>query len=125
SASNADTLLMLRNALVMERLKDNIETGEIDLLRGAPRAWLESGKQIRLARMPTYFGELGMEAAGDQAGLRATIDAPQRNARLLLHVRRPMKLAMVNGAPHSDCDFQNGIVRLLPGTKRYTIEVRY
>jgi hypothetical protein len=37
SASNSDTLLMLRNALVVEELKDDVETGDIHLLRGAPR----------------------------------------------------------------------------------------
>ncbi len=125
SASNADTLLMLRNALVMEELKDNVETGTIDLLRGAPRAWLESGKQIRVARMATYFGDLSMQVTGERAGVRATIDPPERGARLLLHVRRPVKSVLVNGAEHRDCDYENGIVRLAPGPKRYTVEVRY
>jgi hypothetical protein len=125
SASNADTLLMLRNALVLERLKDNIETGEIDLLRAAPRAWLDSGKPIRVTRMPTYFGELSLQVTGDRAGARATIDAPEHSARLLLHVRRPVKSVMVNGADHRDCDFENGIVRLPAGVKRYSVEVRY
>jgi adhesin HecA-like repeat protein len=125
SASNADTLLMLRNALVVEELKDNIETGSIDLLRGVPRAWIESGKQIRAARMPTYFGEVSMQVTGGRDGVRATIDPPERRARLLLHVRRPFRSALVNGAPHNDCDFESGIVRLEPGTKRYTVEVRY
>jgi hypothetical protein len=125
SASNADTLLMLRNALVMERLKDNVETGDIDLLRGAPRAWLDSGKPIRLARMATYFGEFSMDATGDRAGLRATIDAPPRSARLLLHTRHPIKGVLVNGASYTDCDYQQGIVRLPAGPKRYQVEVRY
>jgi hypothetical protein len=125
SASNADTLLMLRNALVMERLKDNVETGDIDLLRGAPRAWIESGKPIRLTRMATYFGEVSMEATGDRVGVHATIDAPPRSARLLLHVRHPIKNAMVNGTLYTDCDFQQGIVRLPAGPKRYQVEVRY
>jgi hypothetical protein len=125
SASNADTLLMLRNMLLMERLKDNIETGDIDLLRGAPRAWMESGKPIRLWRMPTYFGELSIEATGDRMGMRATVVPPERTARLLLHVRRPMKSVVVNGVDHRDCDFENGIVRLSSAAKRYTVEVRY
>jgi hypothetical protein len=125
SASNADTLLMLRNALVMEELKDNIETGDVDLLRGAPHAWTEAGKQIRLSRMPTYFGEISMEVTGERGGVRATIDAPARSARLLLHIRRPIKKVLVNGADFRDCDFENGIVRLAPGTKRYVVQVRY
>jgi hypothetical protein len=125
SASNADTLLMLRNSLVMERLKDNIETGDLDLLSGAPRAWLESGKPIRIERLPTYFGKISLGATGDRAALRATIDPPERSARLMLHIRRPIKTALVNGAPHTDCDFEHGIVRLPAGTKRYQVEVRY
>ena len=125
SASNADTLLMLRNALVMERLKDNIETGDLDLLSGAPKAWLESGKPIRIEGLPTYFGKVSMEATGDRSALRATIDPPERTARLALHVRRPIKSALVNGAPHTDCDFERGIVRLPAGTKRYRVEVQY
>src|SRR5215470_1595664 len=91
SASNADTLLMLRNALVVERLKNNVETGDLDLLSGVPRAWLEIGKPIRVNRLPTYFGEISIQATGDRTALRAAIDAPDRGARLLLHVRRPIK----------------------------------
>jgi hypothetical protein len=125
SASNADTLLMLRDALVMEELKDNVETGDLDLLRGAPRAWLEPGKQIRVGRLPTYFGEISFEVTGERGGIRALIDPPARGARLLLHLRRPVKSVMVNGADYRDCDFENGVVRLAPGSKRYTLEVRY
>ncbi|HJZ99852.1 MAG TPA: hypothetical protein VKE70_25260 [Candidatus Solibacter sp.] len=125
SASNADTLLMLRNALVLEGLKDNIETGDIHLLRGAPHAWLAAGKQVRAERMPTYFGELSMQVTGEAHGVRAAIDTPARDARLLLHIRRPITSATVNGAPYTDCDFAAGIVRLPPGAKRYTVEVRY
>src|SRR5689334_13252467 len=125
SASNADTLLMLRNALVMERVKSNIETGDLDLLAGAPKAWLESGRPVRVERLPTYFGKISMEATGDRSSLRATIDPPEHAARMALHVRRPIKSALVNGAPHTDCDFEHGIVRLPAGTKRYRVEVRY
>ncbi len=125
SASNADTLLMLRNALVMEELKDNVETGDIDLLRGAPRAWLDNGKQIRLARMPTYFGGISMQVTAERRVVRAAIEAPPRSARLLLHLRRPLKSVLVNGSDHRDCDFENGVVRLSPGDRRYSVEARY
>jgi hypothetical protein len=125
SASNADTLLMLRNALAMEELKDNIETGDLDLLRGAPRAWLEPGKQIRVSRLPTYFGEISMQVAGERGGARAIIDAPARPARLVLYLRRPLKRVLVNGVECGDCDFVNGVVRLAPGAERYTVAVRY
>ena len=60
SAANADTLLMLREALVLEELKQDVETGKVSLLRGAPRAWLEPGKSIRVKRLPTYFGDIAV-----------------------------------------------------------------
>jgi hypothetical protein len=126
SASNADTLLMLRNSLVYEELKDNIETGDIHLLSGAPKAWLAEGKHIRLTRIPTYFGDLTMDIAGGRTGARAEINTPPRTyQRLLLHFRRPITLATVNRTDHRDGDFQNGIVRLKAGPERYTLEVRY
>src|SRR5882762_6428485 len=58
SAANADTLLMLRNALVLEELKNDAETGKLFLLKGTPRAWLQPGKRIRVERLPTYFGDI-------------------------------------------------------------------
>ncbi len=125
SASNADTLLMLRNALVMEDLKDNIETGDLHLLRGAPRAWLDTGKQVRVTALPTYFGKVSMQVTGERGGVRAIVDAPDRPARLLLNLRHPVKSVLVNGADYRDCDFENGVVRLAPGARRYTVEVRY
>jgi hypothetical protein len=125
SASNADTLLMLRNALVMEKLNHNIETGDLDLLRGAPRAWLDPGKQIRVSRLPTYFGPVSFQVTGERGGIRAEIEPPTGDARLLLHLRRPFRAARVNGAETHDCDFENGIVRLAPGARSYLVEVRY
>jgi hypothetical protein len=125
SASNADTLLMLRNALAMEELRDNVETGDLDLLRGAPRAWLDAGKQIRVGRLPTYYGPVSFQVTGERGGVRAVIEPPGRGARVLLYVRRLFHTATVNGVETRDCDFENGVVRLAPGAKRYVVEVRY
>lgn len=125
SASNADTLLMLRNALAMEELRNNIETGDLDLLRGAPRAWLDAGKQIRVARLPTYYGPVSFQVAGERGGVRAVVEPPAHAARVLLYVRRRFQTAIVNGMQTRDCDFENGVVRLPGGTQRYVVEVRY
>ncbi len=78
SAANADTLLMLRNALVVEELRDDIETGKLFLLRGAPRAWFASGKQIEARRMPTFFGTLSFQtsASPDGRAISAHIEPP-------------------------------------------------
>jgi hypothetical protein len=133
SASNADTLLMLRNALVLEELKDNVETGDIFLLRGAPRAWFEDGKRISAAGLATYFGDISfaVESKLKQGAISVRIDAPSRNPykRLLLNLRHPshapMQRVLVNGKEYRDCDFENGIVRLTGGARTYTVEARY
>jgi hypothetical protein len=125
SASNADTLLMLRNSLVLEELKDDIETGNIDLLKGAPRAWIDSGRPIRVKRLPTYFGDISMEVTGETAGLRAVIDAPAHDSRLILHVRHAIQRVAVNGAEVRDGDLAQGVVRLPAGAKRLLVQVSY
>lgn len=133
SASNADTLLMLRNALVLEELKDNVETGDIFLLRGAPRAWFEDGKRIAAAGLATYFGDISfsVDSKAKQGVIVAEIEAPARTPyrRILLNLRHParapMKRVMVNGKEHRDCDFESGMVRLAAGAKTYRVEARY
>jgi hypothetical protein len=133
SASNADTLLMLRNALVLEELKDDVETGDIFLLRGAPRAWFEEGKRISVSGLVTYFGDISFEVESrvKQGVIKVRIDAPARNAyrRLALNLRHPsrapMRHVLVNGKEYRDCDFENGIVRLAAGSRTYLVEARY
>jgi hypothetical protein len=133
SASNADTLLMLRNALALEELKDNVETGDIFLLRGAPRAWFEDGKRIRASGLATYFGDISFEVESrlKVGAIRARIDAPGRSPykRLLLNLRHPgrapIRRVLVNGKEYRDCDFENGIVRLAAGARTYAVEARY
>jgi hypothetical protein len=132
SSSNADTLLMLRNALVLEELRNDVETGDIFLLRGAPRAWFENGKRINVAGLATYFGDISfsVESKLDQSSIVARISAPRGQYRRLLlnlrHPRRaPIRQVLVNGIEHKDCDFENGIVRLPAGPKMYAVEVRY
>ena len=125
SASNADTLLMLRNALVVEELKDDIETGNVDLLKGTPRAWLEPGKQIRVDRLPTYFGDLSMEVTGETGGMEAVIHAPARTCRLRINLRRRVQRAVVNGSDVKDASLQDGIVPLPAGAKKYTVQLTY
>ncbi len=133
SASNAGTLLMLRNALVLEELKDDVETGDIFLLRGAPRAWFEDGRRISAERLSTYFGDISfwVESKLKQHTITARIDAPTGAPYhgILLNLRHPSRAriqhVLVNGKEHRDCDYENGIVRLAAGPKTYSVEVRY
>jgi hypothetical protein len=133
SASNADTLLMLRNALVLEELKDDVETGDIFLLRGAPRAWFEDGKQIKAAKLATYFGDISFQVDSKvgQGTIAARVEAPSRNPyrRILLNLRHPsqapIKKVLVNGRDDRDVDFEKGVVRLPSGQRSYIVEVTY
>lgn len=98
SAANSDMLLMLRNALVMEDLKGNVETGRLYLMKGAPKTWLEAGKQVRMEKMPTYFGEVSYWVESSEKGIRVTIEPPKGNWKEIeLSLRVPVKGVMVNG----------------------------
>jgi hypothetical protein len=124
---------MLRNALVYEELSDNVETGDVFLLRGCPRAWFQDGKRISASGLSTYFGDVAF-SVDSKLGRRlitARIDAPARlpYRRLLLNLRHPdrapMRTVRVNGKEHRDCDFENGIVRLAAGELKYAVEATY
>ena len=131
SAANADTLHMLRNALVYEELTNNVETGTLCVLKGAPRKWLQPGKQIRVERMGTYFGDLSFAVAaeGDGHVIRARIEPPPGPWRILDIAlggpgsARPRSVT-VNGKPHSDFD-SRGNVRIGRGEQHYKIEARF
>ena len=130
SAANADTLHMLRNALVYEELTNNVETGTLCLLKGAPRKWLEPGKQIRAERLATYYGDLSFTVAAEADGhtIRARIEPPSGpwtslDVALGCPSGRPRSVQL-NGKPHSAFD-SNGNVRLTRGASSYAIEVRF
>ena len=131
SAANADTLLMLRNALVLEELKDNVETGKLFVLRGAPRAWFEPGKTIRFRRLATYFGDISFTTSSDASGrrMRARVEPPPgRWSSLEISFRhpgsKPIRQVKVNGAKHTDFD-PEGTVRLAHAAGPLAVQVFY
>jgi hypothetical protein len=123
SAANADTLLMLRNALVYEELTNNIETGTLFLLKGAPRKWLEPGKQIRAERLATYFGDLSFTVTAEENRIRATITPPAGPWKTIDIALSPTSTSPrsveINGKPHTN--YFRGNIRLSPGSSSYTI----
>lgn len=132
SAANAETLSMLRLMLVMEELKDNLETGDIYLLRGAPRAWLEDGKQIQVGDAPTYFGPISftLHSRLNEKLISASVTPPREEYRkIILSLRHPQKArikkVLVNGSEHKDVDLETGKIRLASGPARFEIEVHY
>jgi hypothetical protein len=131
SAANAETLSMLRNMLVIEELKDNVETGDIYLAKGAPRAWFQDGKSIAVSNAGTYFGKLSfsIESKIKQRRITALVKPPVRDKYRTIVVafrhpaRAPIRAVRVNGAPHRDFDPE--FVRLPYGRKEFRVEVVY
>jgi hypothetical protein len=131
SAANADTLLMLRNALVLEEVKDDIETGKLFLLRGSPTAWFGPGKTIRFQRLATYYGDISFTSSSDASGrvIHARLDPPPgRWSSLEISFRnaasKPIRQVKVNGATHADFD-PGGTVRLAHAAGPLSVEVLY
>ncbi len=133
SAANAETLWLLRSMLILEELRDNIETGDIHLMRGAPRAWFEEGKQIRVTGAPTYFGEISFEMRSQlsKRAITARITPPVRDAYRAFVVwfrhpqGAPIQRVTVNGSSHDAVDREKGFVRLDRGPKEFVVEAYY
>ncbi len=125
SAANADTLLMLRNALAYEELKDNVETGDLWLLRGAPRAWFREGGRIEVSKLATYFGDVSFAVETGHGQVKAEIGPPRGGLRrILLSVPGGARAVTVNGRAFSDYDAKAGVVRL-PTGERLSVSVQY
>jgi len=112
SAASADWLHMLRNALVMEELRNNVETGTLHLLKGVPRAWMANGKRLKVERLATYFGDISFTSEGVERGVRISVQPPPGQWRMLeIPLRARLSGVKVNGRKHSDFD-ASGVVRI-------------
>jgi hypothetical protein len=107
STANANFLLQLRYLLVQDW--DTNGDGRADVLRllfATPRSWLEDGKQIKVERAPTAFGEVSLVARSrlQQGEVTAEIDLPERvpgTVQLRFRLPEPWKIqsASASGQP--------------------------
>jgi hypothetical protein len=76
--------LLLRHMLVDER------GDELHLLSAVPDGWLDVGREIRVERAPTHFGELTLVVRGVAAGVEVQLEKPRRTApkRIVLYLPR-------------------------------------
>ncbi|MEW6742515.1 MAG: hypothetical protein AB1486_07135 [Planctomycetota bacterium] len=94
--------LLLRHMLVHE------QGSELHLLKGAADEWLTEGKEIRVERAPTHFGEISLAVQGEAEGVRVSLERPTREppSRIVLHLpaSRPLLSALdgVQVAARSD-----------------------
>jgi len=79
----------LRHMLVDER------GDELHLLSAVPDWWLDNGREIRVERAPTHFGELTFIARGTPAGVEVHWVKPSRTAprRIVLYLPKSRPLA--------------------------------
>ena len=81
-------LMQTRWMLYME------EGDTLRLLPGIPRAWLESGKRIKLEKVGSYFGPLSLyvESNLDQGGIKASVACPSDRPPRCVQIRLPHPL---------------------------------
>lgn len=133
SAANSETLRMFRMMLVMEELRDNIETGDLYLAKGAPRPWFEDGKTIEVLDAPTFFGKtsFAIHSKVNSGVITAQVKPPaqDRYRNIVISFRHPKKKTIrrvvVNGQPHNEFDPKNEWVRLPYGSSEFNVRVFY
>jgi hypothetical protein len=93
STANANFLLQLRYLLVQDwDMSGDGRPDELRLLFATPRHWLEDGKQIKVDRAPTAFGDVSFVARSDlrNGEVTADVELPDRApSRKFLRLRLP------------------------------------
>ena len=120
---------LYRNMLVRETEED-----ALFLMQATPRSWLEDGKEIRVQRAPTLYGNLSFSvvSAVNSNKIRAEIEMPLRERPKTLLVRfrhpenKPIRSVRVNRGVWRDFEPEKEWVRIpAPSERHYTIEVSY
>ena len=97
-----------------------------------PRYWLEDGKQVKIERAQTHFGQMSMsmKSYAKSGRIEMTIEPPTRNAPRAIYARfrhpdgKNMNRVTVNGKPWSKFDPVKEWV-VLPPFKEKTVVVAY
>ncbi len=100
-SAQAFFLWTLRDMLVQDwDLNDDGKPETLRLLFATPRAWLEDGKEIKVERAPTAFGEVSVSVKSKlkHGEVIAEIEAPTRQQpeQMLLRIRLPDGWRMIS-----------------------------
>jgi hypothetical protein len=134
SFNNSWFLLMLRLMLIAETEDDNGIPNRLHLAFSTPRAWLEQGKQIKVANAPTMFGKLDytIDSDIDNGKVRATVQMPEGagaasgiSLRLRVPGKKAIKNVTVNGKSQRAFNSTDETVDLSGKTGRLDIIVHY
>jgi hypothetical protein len=122
STANASFLLLLRYLLVQEwDTSGDGRADELRLLFATPRRWLADGKQIKVHRAPTAFGEVSLVARSNLAAgeVTADVELPERTpAKTSLRFRLPDGWTITSAtADERALSVSGGDTIALPATK--------
>lgn len=129
TSASARVCGLIRQALLLE------EAGIIYLLAGAPRSWLESGKEIELTKGVTTAAKVDFRIKSQLDESKISVDlkfSEMRSAELKsLRVRiphpsrQPMKSVSVNGKPWAGFNPKEEIVEVMPANGHTEIVATY
>jgi hypothetical protein len=134
STNNAVYLETLRLMLVREGFNDVTGLPEsLYLAYATPRSWLDHGKEIEVADLPTWFGPVGyrIRSALAEKRVSATLNVPATVVAksIRLKLRTPGRLVeqsvTINGQPWAKFDSAAETIDLTGTTGTVNIEVRY
>jgi len=124
--TNAVLATHLRNMLVFE----NLEQSGLEILRNSPSAWLLPGREIRIERAPTYFGETAFRIRASSSGVEADVQLPKRNPLRTFKIHlvdprgRPLREVRINGAEVPIVEPDAVVIERPPAELKITAEFR-
>ncbi len=127
---------IFEEAAFLERFRDMLvmdDGAALWLARATPRAWLMSGKRIRVQNAPTHSGRVAYDIVSDvdHGRITATVEMPSRDApqTVLLRLRHPtaapIKAVTANGQEWTDYDAAREVIRLRGLAGHVRLEVSY
>jgi len=132
--ASAVALHLVRNMLVTEEHGEPGKySGNLLLLAGAPSAWLEDGKRIRLRNMPTQFGPVSVEihSHSRRGWIDVEIHPPARHTCRTMKLRlpdssgNPINGVWVNGETWRDFTPAESLIRLPGDAASWHVKVEY
>jgi hypothetical protein len=134
NANNGWFLMMLRLMLIAETEGENGTPEKLQLAFSTPRGWLEQGKQIRVSKAPTFFGEIDYRISSDidNGNVHVTLSMPKQAdsaSQILLRLRTPgnktIKKVTINGKGYKAFDVKSETIDLTGKTGLIRLSVRY
>ena len=125
---------MLRLMLIAETDGKNGVPEKLHLAYSTPRAWLEQGKQIKVADAPTPFGKLGYIIDSDIYNRRMNVTVtmpaqadtiPEVSIRLRIPGKKKIKSVRINGTVHNAFNAEQETIDLTGKKEILHLTVRY